>query len=63
MPGVTLALQNHKPLINDHHDLLRMVKEVGSPHLKVCLDAPLMPDKSAAAIEPGGPGSSARSRC
>src|SRR5262249_17908185 len=32
-------------------DVLRMVKEVGSPHLKVCLDAPLMPDKSAAAIQ------------
>ena len=48
--GVTLALQNHRPLINDHHDLLRMVKEVGSPHLKVSLDAPLMPDKSAAAM-------------
>jgi len=48
--GVTLALQNHRPLINDHHDVLRMVSEVGSPHLKVCLDAPLMKDKSAAAM-------------
>lgn len=48
--GVTLALQNHKPLIKDHHDVLRMVSEVNSPHLQVCLDAPLMPDKSAAAM-------------
>jgi sugar phosphate isomerase/epimerase len=48
--GVTLALQNHKPLIEDHNDVLRMVQEVGSPHLKVCLDAPLMPDKNANAI-------------
>jgi sugar phosphate isomerase/epimerase len=48
--GVTLALQNHRPLINDHHDLLRMVREVGSPHLKACLDVPLMKDKSVAAI-------------
>jgi sugar phosphate isomerase/epimerase len=48
--GVTLALQNHRPLIDDHHDVLRMVEEVGSPHLKVCLDAPLMPDRSDAAI-------------
>jgi sugar phosphate isomerase/epimerase len=48
--GVTLALQNHRPIINDHHDVLRMVREVGSPHLKVCLDAPLMPDKSAEVI-------------
>jgi sugar phosphate isomerase/epimerase len=48
--GVTLALQNHKPVIKDHHDVLRMVREVNSPHLKVCLDAPLMPNRSAAAI-------------
>ena len=49
--GVTLALQNHKPVIKDHHDVLRMVNEVNSPHLKVCLDAPLMPDRSTAAID------------
>jgi sugar phosphate isomerase/epimerase len=48
--GVTLALQNHKPVIEDHEDVLRMVREVDSPHLKVCLDAPLMADKSAEAI-------------
>ena len=48
--GVILALQNHPPLIRDHHDLLRMVKEVNSPNLQLCLDAPLMKDKSAAAI-------------
>lgn len=48
--GVTLALQNHRPLIKDHNDVLRMVREVDSPHLQVCLDAPLMPDKSLATI-------------
>ena len=48
--GVTLALQNHKPLIKDHHDVIRMVREVNSPHLQICLDAPLMPDRSAAAM-------------
>jgi sugar phosphate isomerase/epimerase len=48
--GVTLALQNHKPVINDHKDMLRMVKEVGSPHLKVSLDAWIMDDKSEAGI-------------
>ncbi len=48
--GVTLALQNHKPLIKDHRDVLRMVREVNSPHLKICLDAPLMPDKSVGAM-------------
>lgn len=49
--GVTLALQNHKPVVHDHRDVLRMVREVDSPHLKVCLDAPLMPDRSARAID------------
>ncbi len=44
--GITLALQNHKPVINTHQDVLRMVREVGSPHLKVSLDAPIMPEKS-----------------
>ena len=48
--GITLALQNHPPVIRNHNDVLRMVKEVNSRHLKICLDAPLMPDKSAAAI-------------
>jgi sugar phosphate isomerase/epimerase len=48
--GVTLALQNHKPLIDDHNDLLRMIREVSSPHLKACLDAPLMPDRGTAGI-------------
>jgi sugar phosphate isomerase/epimerase len=51
--GITLSLQNHKPLINDHNDLLRMVKEVDSPHLKLCLDAPLMPDRTTAGIHKG----------
>jgi sugar phosphate isomerase/epimerase len=49
--GVTLALQNHRPLINDHHDVLRMVEEVDSPYLGICLDAPLMPDKSPAVMQ------------
>jgi sugar phosphate isomerase/epimerase len=47
-------LQNHRPIIKDHHDVLRMVKEVASPHLKVCLDAPLMPDRGTAAILQAG---------
>jgi sugar phosphate isomerase/epimerase len=40
--GVTLALQNHPPVIENYRDLLRMIKEVDSPHLKACLDAPLL---------------------
>ncbi len=48
--GVTLALQNHRPVIKDYRDVLRMVKEANSPHLQVCLDAPLMADKSLDAM-------------
>ena len=33
--GVTLALQNHAPVYKDTQDVLRMVKEVDSPALKV----------------------------
>jgi sugar phosphate isomerase/epimerase len=48
--GVTLALQNHTPVINEDRDLLRMVEEIGSLHLKLCLDAPLMKQKDEAYI-------------
>ncbi|MBA7683880.1 hypothetical protein ES703_92266 [subsurface metagenome] len=44
--GIILALQNHRPVIRDYKDVLRMVKEVNSPILKVSLDAPIMADKS-----------------
>ena len=47
--GITLALQNHGPVIEDYPDMLRMIREVASPHLKACLDAPLLKDKSDAA--------------
>ena len=43
--GVTLALQNHAPVVKDHRDVLRMVREVNSKSLKVCLDAAIMPDR------------------
>ena len=43
---MTLALQNHKPVIRDWHDMMRMIREVDSPQLKACLDAPIMDDKS-----------------
>ncbi len=39
--GVALALQNHAPVIKGYADTLRMVKEVASPHLKICFDARL----------------------
>ena len=39
--GVTLALQNHAPVTNSPTDMLRMIRDVDSPNLKACLDAPL----------------------
>ena len=48
--GVTLALQNHEPVIHDYPDVLGMVREVDSPNLKVCLDAPLLKQKDEAAV-------------
>jgi sugar phosphate isomerase/epimerase len=48
--GVTLALQNHAPVIKGYKDCLRMVKDVGSPHLKVCFDARLEHTLDDAAI-------------
>ena len=56
--GVTLALQNHPPVIADHRDMLRLIAEVGSPSVKACFDAPLahmagVTDMRAAAAEVG----------
>lgn len=48
--GVILALQNHKPVIVDYPEVLKMVNEVGSPNLKVSLDVPIMDDKSPESI-------------
>jgi sugar phosphate isomerase/epimerase len=39
--GVTLALQNHPPVTSSPDDMLRMIREVNSPVVKACLDAPL----------------------
>jgi sugar phosphate isomerase/epimerase len=44
--GVTLALQNHAPIITSYKDVLRMIKQVNSPQLKACIDLPLLSDKS-----------------
>jgi len=37
--GVTLALQNHPPVIHSYHDVLKLVHDIDSPSLKVCFDA------------------------
>ena len=38
--NVILALQNHKPVIDDYKRMLSIVKEVDSPYLKCCFDIP-----------------------
>ncbi len=48
--GVTLALQNHAPIVTGYKDVLRMIQQVNSPHLKACLDLPLLSDKSPEGI-------------
>lgn len=40
--GVTMALQNHAPLLRHWKDCYDMVREVDSPHLKICLDLPML---------------------
>jgi len=40
--GVTVALQNHHPLIRHWKDMYDMVQEVNSPHLKCVLDVPML---------------------
>lgn len=49
--GVILALQNHVPVIKDYQDVLKMVKEVNSPALKVSLDVWALDDKSPEYIQ------------
>jgi sugar phosphate isomerase/epimerase len=39
--GITLALQNHRPVIRGYRDVQRMIKEVGMPNVKACFDARL----------------------
>jgi sugar phosphate isomerase/epimerase len=48
--GVTLALQNHAPVTNRPADMLQMIRDVGSPHLKACLDAPLAAKQEIASM-------------
>ena len=43
--GVTLALQNHRPIITHYQDMLDLICEVNSPALKACLDAPLLKEQ------------------
>jgi sugar phosphate isomerase/epimerase len=49
--GVTLALQNHPPVVKSYRDCLRMVREVDSPNLKVCFDGRLEHDLDPRGIQ------------
>ncbi|MDI7277244.1 MAG: sugar phosphate isomerase/epimerase family protein [Anaerolineae bacterium] len=56
--GITLALQNHAPVIERYQDMLRLIHEVDSPALKACLDLPLLREQDdesvrRAALETG----------
>ncbi len=57
--GVTLALQDHHPIIRDHRDVLDMIRQVNSPAFKACLDVPLFPRQDdewvASACQAAGP--------
>ncbi len=48
--GVTLALQNHDPVVNNHQQTLEMIHEVNSPWLKACIDAPLLTQQDDAFV-------------
>ncbi len=48
--GITLALQNHAPVIRGYRDMLRMIREINSPALKACFDARLEHELSPAEI-------------
>jgi len=39
--GITLALQNHEPVIRNYKDVLAFIREVGHPALKACMDIPI----------------------
>jgi sugar phosphate isomerase/epimerase len=46
--GVTLALQNHAPVLRTgYEDTLEMMREVGRPNVALCLDAPLFQDRQS----------------
>jgi len=49
--GVVLALQNHKPVVKDYPEVLKMVKEINSNSLKVSLDVWCLEEKTPEYIQ------------
>ena len=48
--GVVLALQNHAPVTNTYRDVLDLVREIDSPSLQACIDAPHLADQTDAGV-------------
>ncbi|MBS1596698.1 MAG: sugar phosphate isomerase/epimerase [Bacteroidetes bacterium] len=46
--GITLALQNHAPVIRQgYEDVLAMMQEIDRPNIKLCLDVPLFYERQS----------------
>ena len=46
--GITLALQNHAPVIRPgYEDVLAMMNEIDRPNVKICLDVPLFYERQS----------------
>ncbi|MEN6479913.1 MAG: sugar phosphate isomerase/epimerase family protein, partial [Anaerolineales bacterium] len=48
--GVTVALQNHHPLVRHWKDMVDLVEEVDSPYLKCVLDVPMLTSQDDAFV-------------
>src|ERR1051326_5370858 len=47
--GILLAMQNHGPdIVNRYQDVLSLIKEVGSPVFKACMDINIEPEADSA---------------
>ncbi|HTZ72515.1 MAG TPA: sugar phosphate isomerase/epimerase family protein [Candidatus Aquilonibacter sp.] len=49
--GITLALQNHPPVVKSYKDCLRMIEEIGATNLKMCFDGRLEKRADDAEVE------------
>jgi hydroxypyruvate isomerase len=49
--GVTVALQNHGPLLRHYRDMLDMIAAVESPALRACLDVPILERQDDAYVQ------------
>jgi sugar phosphate isomerase/epimerase len=46
--GITLALQNHAPVLTPgYEDVLAMMEEIDRKNVKLCLDVPLFYDRQS----------------